>query len=657
MIDNDALAAILQNEERLAVSFRDSTLAGEQEAAIDYYEARPYGDEEEGRSQVVTPDVAEVVDYMGISVLRTVVAGDRVVEVEANEADQVEAATEATEAVNYIFMRQQDGYKVLSDWLQSGLIEKIGVVKTAVDEDRKVKRERHLVDEDMLAALMESETPPTAVSDNGDGTFLVEIAREYTQKRYIDMPIPSEEFLFSSRCRDVDDPGYKAHRTRKTISELVEMGFDRDVVESLPGDDNSTSVDSRTTARWDDEGVTADSAIPGMRRVWLLEEYVNIDLDDDGIAELVQIFRVDTTILSVDEVDENPFVVWSPYPRAHRMVGNSLAEKVMDIQRIRSVVMRQTLDGVQLTNNPRMWLPDECQNENTIEDLLTVRVGGIVRGRGAGGKPEPLYEPFDVQKGLSMNEVLVGERESRTGITRLNQGLDADALNKTATGTALMQAQGQQMEEFIARNFAAAMGRLYMKKMRLMIASGEEIAIKVEGGFKKVQPGNWSPDMDVSIRVGLGSGRKDQRVAYRMQLAQMQERGMEAGLVEPQHIYNNLSGLIRDTDLGNPTDLWPDPKTLQPKEPQPDPKMLELQQKGQIEGAKLQQKSASDQQALILKAQTEGAKLQQKTQEAVMEGNLEMYRIDKEAQLAEQGAFLKAANDISRNRPGGDLDK
>lgn len=650
---DEVLVALLQDEERLAATFRDGDLAAEQELAIEYYEARPFGDEEEGRSQVVTPDVAEVVDYMSISVLRTCVSGDRVVEFEAKEEEDVAAADEATEAVSYVFMRTQDGFKVLGDWLQSGLLEKYGVVKTTVVEETKKRRERFRAEtEDDLAAIMEMDGTPVAQVQLDDGAWLIDVETRRTQKAYRDLPIPSEEFLFSSRTRDVDDMGYKCHRTRKTLSELVEMGFDRDLVESLPESEPAYN-DSRAVARWDDEALVGESKLPGMRRVWLCEEYVNLDWNDDGMAELLQVFRVGEVILGVEEVEENPFAVFTPYPRAHRMVGNSLADKVMDIQRVRSVIMRQTLDGMYLTNNPRMWLPSECQTDDTIDDLLTVRPGSIVRGRGAGGKPEPLYEPFDVQRGMAVLELMTGERESRTGITRLNQGLDADALNKTATGTALMQSQGQQMEEYIARNFAEAMARLFAKKLRLMIAHGDPIAVKVEGGFRTVDPKTWKPDMDVAIRVGLGSGRKDQRLLYRNQLLQYQQVALQAGLVRPEHVYRNIAGWIKDASLGNPPDLWLDPNSEEGKaalaqmaqNQPPDPKVLAVRQKAE-----------SDQAKLVLQAHSEGAKVQQKQDQAVMEANLEMRRQDIEAEIAREKVVLDAAGHaIKANRPGGSL--
>jgi hypothetical protein len=668
LIDETALVALLQNEERLAASYRSTELADQQQAAIEYYEAMPFGDEEEGRSQVVSPDVAEVVDYMTISVLRTCISGDRVVEFEAKEEADKDSADEATEAVNYIFMRGQDGYKVLSDFLQSGLVEKIGVIKTSARREVKRRRERvEGVTEDVLAALMDepiikviavtpSEEGPEEASEGvplAQGmpgivptTYLVDVETTKPIVCFVDMPIPSEEFLFSARMRDVDDIGYKCHKCLKTKSDLVEMGFDREQIEGLPLSFSNISYDIRHTTRWQDEGLLPDTPVPGLEKVWLREEYLNIDLNDDGVAELVQVFRVEGEILSIQEVEQNPFVVFTPFPRAHRMVGNSLADKVMDIQRIRSVILRQTLDGIYLTNNPRTWLPDECQNENTIDDLLAVRPGGIVRGKGSGGKPEPLYEPFQAQNGLAMMEMLVGERESRTGITRLNQGIDADAVNKTATGTALMQAQGQQFEEFIARNFAEAMARLFKKKLRLMIDAGDPVAVKVEGGYKTVDPKTWSDDLDVSIRVGLGSGRKDQRLMYRAQLLQFQQLGMQAQLCGPEHLYRNIAGWIKDAALGNPADFWQDPKAKDAPGPQqspPDPKMIEAQTRAQAQQSKMQmqavetqRKAQADQTNAIIKAQSATIQAQQKQQQAELNAQIELRRQDMERELAHE---------------------
>ncbi len=753
----EEIVSILREQERASVNFRDTILAGEQAAALDFYEAEPFGDEQPGRSQVVVPDVAEVVDYMQISVLRTVASADRVVEFEPGDTDQVpdlpeppeapqmpqgdvppeqqammaqamaryqgekaehdaavaayrrwekgrdKAADDATAAVNHIFMRRQNGYRILLDWLQSGLIEKIGIVKTACVTERKRVRQMGTVSADELALMEQEGAPLSNVTDRGDGTFDVVVAIWQDVKRYRDYPIPSEEFIFPPRTKDEDEARYLAHRARKTLSDLVEMGFDREKVEALPTDDGVSEVDDqRTWARWGDDNLSAYQRAPSMREVLLLEEYARLDLDDDGVAELWQIFRVGDVILDMNEVEEAPFVVWTPFPRAHRLVGNSLAEKTMDIQRVDSVLLRQALDGVYMTNSPRTWLPQESMTEDTIDDLLTVIPGGIVRGRGS-LPPQKLNDAFDIQKSLGMLEFMQGQRETRTGITRLNQGLDEDTINKTATGQAALQAQGQQMEEAVARNFGEAMGRLFAKKLRLMRANGEPIAIKVEGSYRRIDPTTWDDDMNVVVRVGLGSGRKEQRIVYRGQIAQQQAEALQAGLpiVDPVRIYKNAAGYVRDAGLGNPDDYWLDPESeeakaiAQAKPPQQDPALVKVQGEQQLAAQKMQGEEQRSQQQIALSQQEAAAKLgitqregeqrlrfdaeraameqQLAREKAEFEANLATMKADREWELAQ--AQMAHAMEMDRvraghaheqgmekarmsvNRPGGDLDK
>jgi hypothetical protein len=671
-LDHEELAALLAEDERLAISFRDTTLADEQAVAIDYYEARPFGDEEDGLSQVVTPEVAEVVDYMGVSVLRTLVSGDRVVEFESAEQDNEDAAEEATAAVEYCFMKEQDGYRVLGDWLQSGLIEKIGIAKTCVETVQKVKKHRGSVNEDQLAMLHQSETPIKAATDNGDGTWQIEIHQTTSETRFVDYPIPSEEFLFASRTRHEDDSDYLCHRSLKSASDLIKMGFDRDVIDDLP-DSNSVvaMTDSRATARWNDETITNT---PGLKKYWLREEYKRIDQDGDGIAELVQVFRVENTILDVQEVDEAPFVVWCPFPRAHRLVGNSLADKVMDLQRVKSVVLRQQLNGLYLTNNPRMYVPTECMTEDTIDDLLTVRPGGIVRGKGS-TKPERLYEAFDMDKGMNMLQFIAGERESRTGITRLNQGLDADTLNKTATGTALMQAQGQQMEEYVARNFAEAVARLFAKKLRLMQMVGKPFPIKVDGVGKMVDPNKWPDGLSANVRVGLGSGRKEQRLQYRDMLLDAQKEALPQGMTTPKLIFNNLADMVRDAGLGIPTNYFLDPDSPEGQQAiqqasqmrQADPAMIKAQAHVQQVQATTQLKQQGQQADFVLGQQKIQSDHQLNTAKAQAESELEANRLQTETalnlaemqskeHLAREQARMTHEVNLSKARQGGRLD-
>jgi hypothetical protein len=291
-----------------------------------------------------------------------------------------------------------------------------------------------------------------------------------------------------------------------------------------------------------------------------------------------------------------------------------------------------------------------------------------------------------MSKGMTMLEYITGERESRTGITRLNQGLDADALNKTATGTALMQAQGQQMEEYVARNFAEGLARLFAKKLRLMMAIGKPFPIKVEGQSKMVDPTKWPDGLSATVQVGLGSGRKDQRLQYRAQMLDMQKEALPVGLATPKSIFKNLSAMVRDAGLGVPTDYFVDPDSAEaqqaaankPATP-PDPAVIKAQTDQQAQAARIdldRQKAEADLQLSRQQGQAKldalreesALKLQLERDKAAAQIQLDRDQMSAEIELARERMVMESQASeareqrnhelaLSANRPGGDLDK
>jgi hypothetical protein len=704
-MEPEALAAILQREYAAADSYRD-ILAQLELQAFQYYEGLPFGNEVEGRSQVVLPDVQETIDYMAASVLRTFVSGERTVEFEATDEGDEAGAEEATAAINYSFMRQQDGYRILHDGCVDGLLRKIGIFKTCYETVETVSRERVRIDAETIADMQGMDLEGIEVEDvSEDGE--VTVKRTKTEKRFTDFAIAPASFRFSPKARHEDDADYLCHADpEKTRSDLVEMGFDRDQVYSLPGYSAIVSYaeNGRLDQTLDEESSTA------LERVLLCEEYARIDMDGDGIAERVKVYRVDNQILvdaetgkpSIETVEDQPFSVFCPFPRPHRLVGYSLADKVLDIQLNRSFVARQLNDGLALSNMPRPIVDSQRADATTYQDILNPIPGSPIRAPGGAETVRPMQHSFDVGKSLEVMAWLVGERESRTGITRLNQGLDADALNKTATGTALLQSQGQQQEEFIARNLAETLSRLFLKKYRLMRAEGEPFKVKVDGQYKTVDPSQWPEEVNMIVRVGLGSNSKDKRIQARMALAQLMAEGTQIGDVEPKHRFKMIDGLVRDMGIGQGDDYWTDPdappeidpETGQPKEKpeKVDPAQQQLQAEMQMQQAKLQgeqqlsQAKAMGEQQLattrldIMRAEGE-AKQQLSREQAehdaelatakarheaelaearlVMEQNLAEQRMAMEVQMNDHKAHLaQQSNDakLSQNRAGGKLD-
>lgn len=682
--DMQELASVLMREYDNADSYYD-TLSNLTDQAFRYYEAQLFGNEIEGRSQIVLPDVQETVDYMHQSVLRTFVSGDRTVELEATDEADEQAADDATAALNYVFMRQQDGYRILYDGLFDGLLRKTGVFKTCVETVEKISRQRIVANEEELPLIADQGYEIEAYQDNGDGTVTASIKQERREKRFIDYAVPLKEFRFNPKARHEDEADYLCHVSEKTRSDLVEMGFDPDQAYSLP-------CYGKAPTREESESTTLDNYIndessKALETVLLCEEYAKIDLDGDGIAERVKVFRVETEILidaetgesSIETVDDQPFAVFCPFPRPHRMIGYSLADKVMHIQYQRSFVGRQLFDGLALHNMPRYIVDSLNADADTYQDILTPIPGSPIRAKGGATTVQAAPHTFNPQQSLAVMEWITGERESLTGITRLNQGLDADTLNKTATGTALMQAQGQQNEEAIARQFAETIGRLFVKKYRLMRAEGEPFKVKVDGQYKMVDPTQWPEEVNLVVRVGLGSNSKDKRIQYRMGMAGPLAQAMEQGMAGPEHVFKWFDGMARDTGLGQgddfvydpsaPPEVGPDGQPVQ-KQEKPDPaqmeaqaKQAEMQAKLQLEQMKAQAGAELDRQKAEADIQTTREKhamdMQVARERAALEAELARERAAAEINLAREkaAAEMRIKADLTANRPGGDLSR
>jgi hypothetical protein len=664
-MDTDpAFLAFLQEEEARAY---DGTLLDEVEAAINSYNGAEYGDEEDGRSQVVARDVAEVVDYMSSAVIDVFVASGRLVEFEPSSEEAEDIADDATEAMHYMY-RRKSGYRLIHDWIKGGLLEKIGVVKCCVE--RKVKRVDKLyhpndLPEDAIEGEVTDQMHPV------DGAPIIRaVTLEETAAEFRDYYVPLEEFRVAPDARDLDSAVYLCHLTEKSLSDLVEMGFERELVEGITdGGEPVTLGHSRDDGRTNWANLSDRNGV--LRKVWLREEYVLFDLNGDGIAERLCVHRVGNTVLDIEEVDYQPFEYWTPYPMQGRLIGQSLADKTMDIQRVNTVVERLMLDSGYASLAPGTFLHEDSTGDHTIDDLLTIRPNRIVRWTGS--QPPIPEERTDITgTALQILAFKLQQRESRTGITRLNKGVDEDTLNDTAQGQAMLMARGQQMERYIIRNFAEGVARLFMKKVGLMRKYAQPFQIRVDGEYREVDPSQWPEDMEVQVTVGLGSGSKQERIMYRQQIAQVHTLLMQgqAPICTWENVYNNLAAAAKDAGLA-PNDIFTHPDDAPQQQPQPSPEMLKIQADVQMGQAKLQQAQQEGEQKLQLMAQqhaSDAAIAQQKAsmeaELAVRQQNLDMIlqraQMHMEQQKHEHDMKLKAKESdakVKTLRKGGALNK
>jgi len=702
-MSDDELASILAANEAQAVGYYTSEIADEQARAIDYYYGRPFGDEQPGRSRVVDRTVAIVVDNAVAAVLKPFVSADETVSFEPVGEEDVEQAEQATEYVNYVVHNDNPGFLILHNWFKSAMLEKLGIVKAWWEDTSRTTVDLiEGLDALQLEQVMQTEDVVDGPYQDGD-FFAVRVRRMEADGRIRIVNVPSEEFLISPYARSIEDCPYVCHRpTTVTRTDLIEMGFDPEVVAALPASSSDTTWDTRSLSRYQDEEFNSTrmpggtGVDPSQDIIDLRDEYIRVDYDGDGRAEYRRVIRVDDVILFNEEWDGNPFAVVCPVPMAHKVYGLSLADQVMDLQRISSALWRQTLDNLYLANNPKIEVPQAAERNDgsTYDDLMDTAPGGVVRTQ-QGGMINPLAVPFVADKSFPMLQFIDQQQEARTGIKRGGQGLDSNALAEnrqlTATQAMMIEDGNQARSEMIARIFAeTGVKRLFKLILRLLVQHQPRARmIRLRNKWVSMDPRGWNADMDLTISVGLGVGNKAQQV----QQAQGVLQAMEAlaatpfgSMITPMNAFNAMKRLLSVSGIKNIDDYLTQPDPNNPPQPPPDPETIKVQADSQVQAAKLQleqQKAAAQLQQsqaesaakldamreeAALKLQLEREKYAAQNELAIQQMNaqiaLDQRRMDMEMQLAEKQAdrqhelaMKQADAKISQNRPGGDLDK
>lgn len=662
VMDETELVAILNDEETDAVGYYNSDIATEQEVALDYYYGEPFGDEVEGRSSVVSRDVAEVIDWTIPDLARVFTSGNNIVDFEPNRPGDEEFIEEAAAALNYSFFAENNGFILFHDFVKDGLLQKIGVLRVDWQPPRRKAPEiltglpsvalqglMETPNAEILEVSQEQVEPSEAYPDGM--MFDVKVVSMEPHGRLVFDNIPPEEFLVARRSRNANDLSYVAQRTRKTKSWLVQEFPDRrDEIEGLAKSEDE-ELDTRTTTRFRDEDFEADyssqPADESMQEVLFLDEYVRVDFDGDGIAELRHVQRVDNTIFLNEEVGDHPFGVWCPVRMPHKLIGLSQADQVMDIQRINSVLWRSALDSTYLNVNPRLGIN---QGKVNLDDLLTVRAGSVVRVDGPPGESiQPIQTPDLSASAMQMMEFTDQRREARTGITRHAQGLDPDAINHTFGGIRALQEASNGRKELIARLLAHGLEMLFGKALKLLIRHQEgPREVFKDGAWKAVDPAKWNEDLRPIVHVGLGTGSRETQLAFLNMLAQKQEliftqAGAANPLVTPQEYYNLMEEMTEVMGYRSADKFFKNPGQQQPQQEQaPNPKMLEVQVKSEEAKAKMELEK--------YKVESKQKLDEWKAQQELM---LSKWKAEQELALAERKMNLEA--ELAGQEMGADL--
>jgi hypothetical protein len=612
------LLALISTEEQQAIGYQYGTLSSEREQAMDYYMGRAFGNEVEGKSQVISTDVRDAVEGMLPSLLDMFTSSKEAVEFEPVGMEDEQQAKAATALCNYVFYKQNNGFLLLYQWFKDALLQKNGVVKFWYEDDEKKTKETYenLNELELFQLLQTPNLEVSATKEREDGTMEIEVTVTDKSGKVCVRNVPPEEFLITPKHNSVDlqECLFVAHRQRLTVSELKEMGYDVTDESGDAGMEFSPEYLSRR--QFPEETLENDPADPALRRVWVTECYMRVDYDGDGVAELRKILRCGQLILENEECDYIPFAAVTPIIMPHRFYGLSLADLVMEIQYHKSILWRQMMDNLYLTNNPRNLV---LENQVNLDDLLTSRVGGIVRQR-VPGAVTPLETNFIAGQSFPMLEYLDSVKENRSGVTRYNQGTDADSLNKTATGISRIMNASEQRIKLVARIFAeTGVKDLFRGILHcLQKYSTAPMQLRLLGNVTVIDPRQWKTQWDVTVNVGLGTGDKSQQLVQLQTIATVQKELLMAGKqwVTDENLYNMARKISESAGFQHDGMFFTPPANIPPAEPPPDPEMMKLQAESQISQAELQQQA--QEKAISAQMQKYVADLQAETQKEVI---------------------------------------
>ena len=598
------------------------TISKQREMAMDYYYALPFGNEVEGRSQFVDSTVQDTIEWIKPSLMRVFASGDEMVKFSPVGPEDVAMAKQATDYVNYVFVKDNDGWEILYSWFTDALMQKNGIVKVWWDEYEESSREeyRNLDEIELQILVSNDEIEVIEHTELEDGSHDIVVKRNSYNGKIKVENVPPDEFLISREAKTIQEARFVCHRVPKTLSDLREMYPDENLEpEDLSGggfDEDEYSMErlsryefDKSAKYWGNEwgGAVDDESL---RTYWLHESFLRTDYNNDGIAELRKVCTVGDKVLDNSEVDSIPFVSITPIKIPHKFFGLSVSDLVMDLQLMKSTLMRNLMDNMYNQNFGRYAV---LEGQANLDDLLTQRPGGVVRVKSPNAitpLATPSLEPYSFQ----MLEYLDGVRESRAGVSKMSQGLNENALTSHTTATAVnaVMTAAQSRVELIARNFAETGVKELMRRIYELLLKNQdkERTVMIRNEWVPVRPDSWSDKADCTVSVALGNGNKDQQLAHLSAMLQFAGEAMKGGLpiVNAQNMYNIGAAMVKNMGFQNVDDFLTDPSRIPPKPPGSDPReqmaAMEMQLKKkeleikaadiQVKQQKIQQVAAAD---------------------------------------------------------------
>jgi hypothetical protein len=674
------LLTIVQDEKRRSIGFDANTgtsseLTADRERALNYIKGEMTDVPSlPNRSSAVSTDVADTIETWLSDMVEVLAGGEDVVTFQpSGEADEQQARQE-TDYVSHVFFNENAGFMTLYTMLKDAGQTKTGVVTWWEDDVPAPEPTQfagqteaqvgmiYLTDEVKSGAYtIEDVQPSQQVGPQGEQLFDLTVVPK-PRKRVRVAAVSPSDFSVAADTVALRDTTYCAMRNRPRAQDLLAEGVDPDIVDRLPpySSNNNTEQQARDTAGEHSSGVS-EGGVGDLRQVEVFKHYIRLVQPPENVPKIwcLRTSNDDAVLIDKTEVDEVPFAAITPYPVTHRFYGESIADKTMEPQKIRTSLTRIALDSAYFALNQRNEVSENDSSENTIPDLLRNEPGMPVRSK-TGHAVTSIqagslsFDPFNAL------EYFATVIEARTGVVRNAQGLNPDTLHDTASGASMMATAAQKRIALMARIFAeTGIKDMYLGiHAMLRRIGGMTDTIRLRGSWVDVDPTGWGQRNDMTVEVGVGSsGRQRDLQAMNLVIDQQakvveMQGGATGPLVTLKNLYASAIRVTQKAGLKTPEDFWTDPEQAE-QEPKPPTPPSPEQQQAAAEAQQDQANTAAQLQLDQGKLQLDQQKVQGETQVHVARLQLEQRKIElDEAKLELEKMERDRAHQLAATKMG-----
>ncbi len=608
-MDDDALIAAIDDSDNRSygsnLSNLTAQLSAERALSIDLYLGKNVDPAPEGQSNVVDRTVFETVQSVLPSLCRIFANGDDVVTLQPDNENDVEQAKQESAYLNWLVTQRHDWFSLFLDWATDACLSKNAYFLVYRDRRRKVEIEKYekqtkegiaLLLQDPGCTIIQSrqypapDLPPDPVlgpqgepivDANGQPMTTpamlwdVAIRRVQTDDDICIRTLPPERTKVDQRSfswRIDEQCNYFEYWEETTLSELREQGFD--IPTDIADDPEIYTQEDYARDQFGERRLERYKPTdPSMRRVRARMIWIRVDADGDGQAELLQILRVGRRIVYKEEVSRIPVASGVATPLPHRHIGLSLADQTIDIQRIKTSILRGGLNSLYLSLNPQKVINPAMVS---VEDALISRPGGLIQAQDINQIRSEEY-PFVLPQALEGMAFMDQVRKSRTGVDNNFQGIDNSKLSNIQPGVVnQLSSMAAERVVQIARVFAFAIEDLFSIVHEQVLKLGHKRQqIQLKGQWVDIDPGAWKKRNKFKICVAFSAGNRDAQMARLLLLAQKQLEAMELKLpvVTPENFYNTMVEVTKAADFSSPGEFWTDPRQIPQPPPAPPPEI------------------------------------------------------------------------------------